>query len=76
MLVVRWLDARSDSCWQDPEKLNETLAEITTVGFLIKETDEILIMADSIDSSTGNVSEITYIPAKCVQSQTQLMLTN
>ena len=66
LVFVRWKDARSDDGWCEQQGLEIRLAEITTVGHLICETDDVLCVASSFDAHTGQVSGIMFIPQVCV----------
>lgn len=65
-IEVQWVDARTDDGWTEECDLDHRLAEITTLGHLIREEDGVLCMAASRDKHTGQLSGIVYIPLVCV----------
>lgn len=67
--IVRWLDARSEDAWAEPESLDMRVAEIVTLGHVVRETDDVLCIASSKDGTTGQVSGIMFIPKRCVLSR-------
>jgi hypothetical protein len=67
--ICCWLDARSDDGWTEQTDLDMRVAKITTLGFVVQETEEVLCIAASLDERTGQVSGIMYIPKQCVLSR-------
>ena len=64
---VHWDDARSDDGWSEESDLKMQPAQITTLGFLLKETEDLLCVASSVDAHTQQVSGIMFIPKACVR---------
>ena len=62
--VVRvvWYDAESSDDWQDVEGINRTVRPIRTVGYLIEETDDHIVVAQNHDPHNGKISMIMTIP--------------
>lgn len=50
--VVKWVDACADGTWES--EVDGKLAEATTVGFLVKETDESIVIASTISPPMHN----------------------
>ncbi len=65
-IIVDWWDARSEDGWTEQDDIDVRLAHITTFGCLVKETEEILCVAASIDEVTSQVSGIMFIPKVCI----------
>jgi len=64
--LVTWIDARSEEGWTDQADLDVRVAIVTTLGRVIKETEEVLCIASSIDSQTGQVAGVMFIPIRCI----------
>lgn len=71
-IIVTWVDARTDDGWTSPEDLDHRLAMITTLGFLVRETDDVLCVASSRDKRTGQLSGIMYIPVVCILERREI----
>jgi len=63
---VYWVDARSEDGWTEQKDVEPRLAHITTLGYRVKETDEVLCVAASVDDATDQVSGIMFIPKQCI----------
>ena len=66
---VYWVDARSEEGWVEQKDVEPVLARITTLGFCVHETEEVLCVAGSVDDVTGQVSSLTFIPQQCIRSR-------
>lgn len=64
ILLVKWVDSASSSCWQPLEDVDYTPIICTSVGFLIHEDDNSITLALNYGSNPQQVSNITTIP-KC-----------
>jgi hypothetical protein len=64
--LVTWIDARSQDGWTDQADLDVRVAIIETLGHVIKETEEVLCIASSMDMWTDQVAGIMFIPIRCV----------
>ena len=71
-LRVRWVDARSQDGWTEQRDVESRVARITTLGHCVKETDEVLCVAASVDDVTGQVSGIMFIPKQCILSRVDI----
>ena len=71
-LHVEWLDARSEDGWTELKDLEPRLAHVVTLGHCIKETDDVLCLAGSIDDATEQVCEIMHIPKRCILSRVEV----
>jgi hypothetical protein len=52
IVIVRWVDAHVDGSWE--QETDGKLADVTTVGFLVKETDESLVIASTVSPPMHN----------------------
>lgn len=75
ILYVIWLDHCSVSSWMDREEAIKTadMAEIHTVGWLIHEDKDKLVLALNIDSSNDNVSDAITIYKKCITERIEVV---
>ncbi len=65
-ILVEWVDSRSEDGWTEQECLDVRVAHITTLGCLVRETDDVLCVAATTDEVTGQVAGIMFIPKVCV----------
>lgn len=65
-VVVKWQDAESCDDWKGVEEVSDDykLADIYTLGFLIKETKNHIIVGLSCDIDNDRVSSTITIPKK------------
>ena len=54
LMLVRWLDATTDSDWKEAEDPSVELMTCWTVGWFKEETDEKLVLAQTITSDGGS----------------------
>lgn len=73
---IVWFDARSEDGWTSPDDLDVRLASITTVGRVIRETDDVVVIASSEDSRSRQLSAIMYIPKACIAKRNLLPLAD
>lgn len=57
LVMVRWLDAEfSEYGWQDSEEFNkwcnESIKPVQTVGWLIRDTEEFIVVLSTMDSDS------------------------
>jgi hypothetical protein len=69
LIEVQWDDAVSDVGWESiPDKLEKSIA--TTVGFLVRETKDHLLIASTYDDNHTNAR--IQIPKKMIQSRKEI----
>lgn len=69
LIEVVWDDSITDSGWEaTPENLEPSLA--VTVGFLVRETQEHILIASTYDEDHTNAR--LQIPKKCIKSRKEL----
>ena len=67
--MIRWRDAHSACGWMSREELMEP-SRVTTVGFLVHETDEFIVVAGSLtDDGDDEMGEVISIPTGWVEEK-------
>lgn len=61
MVVVEWLDAESTDEWEDRE-MERSIKPIKTVGHLVEEKDDQIVVAMNFDASNDKISMVMVIP--------------
>lgn len=71
---VTWNDAHSKYGWRDRESIVREAdgLECVTVGLILVNNKEILVIAGSRSEENDNVSDITTIPQVCVKKMRRL----
>jgi hypothetical protein len=71
MVSVSWVDSQVASfTWCHVDEIQQEIAMVETVGFLILETKEILTIAGSVsekEDSVTSVSSVINIPKCCIK---------
>ncbi len=75
-VIVNWIDAWSEDGWTELSEIDMQTANITTLGHLVQETDDVLCIAASKDARTGQLSGIMYIPKVCVLDRHEISEKN
>lgn len=71
-LKIAWRDSRSEDCWTPVDSIEPQSALIVTLGHLVKETDEVLCIASSVDMLSGQVCGVMHIPKICIESRVRI----
>lgn len=71
VVKVTWYDAESHDEWEDIEDTNRKIRPIETVGFLIDETDDEIVLAQNYDPSNQKVSMVMVIPNWWIEEFTE-----
>lgn len=66
--IVVWWDAQADAGWE--EGVKASLAECTTIGFLVSETKEAICLASTWADPHNNCR--MHIPKKWIKSRREL----
>jgi len=67
--VVVWIDAHAATLrWTTFDELEINEREIVSVGFLVQDDDEHVVLAQSMDHVTDSVDSVLVIPRACVRS--------
>ena len=69
LVIVEWRDIIGTSGWEKPSEVNPP--KFLTVGYLVKEDDETIKVADTVDEK-GGWSGVTAFPAGCIKRVTKL----
>lgn len=64
---VQWIDANATCAWTEVSEIGRSSELTHTVGFLIEETDQMLIVAATYDPSTNAINAYMHIPQVCVK---------
>ncbi len=68
LVEVRWLDAQTSHGWEDQTEVDSEVPVVTTVGFLLKETEESIVIASSVGQDKTHNSRIT-IPTGMIKDR-------
>ena len=69
--LVRWVDSSGMPGWNDDaEVAGHGVADCWSVGFVVAEDDDQVLLAGSVDESHGNVADVIAIPKTAVYRQT------
>lgn len=70
--MVHWIDAAHTDGWTDPDDLEDFgVSECCIVGFVLRETGQEILIAQSLDMRHGRVDAVMAIPQAAVtRSQT------
>lgn len=71
LVRVDWIDAETSQGWEHLDEEKPTVPEVVTVGFLIKETEDVLLVASTIGHDRSHNSRIG-IPKGMVKGVTVL----
>lgn len=74
IVYIEWLDAGGIQGWHDRQAVidDSSLPLCTTVGFVLHETDAMLVVAQNYDKDSDKVGETTSIPRSVIQFQQEL----
>lgn len=67
-IKVTWIDSRSYDRWTEEKDIDLSADKITTLGYLVKENDEVLCVAASKDKGSDSWAGIMIIPKVCVST--------
>ena len=62
LVHISWFDAISTDDWMMADDIEEALPEIQTVGYLIRETETLFIVAQNVDFKNDSISMTMTIP--------------
>lgn len=74
LVKVTWIDACSSEAWVDPTETDFECPTISTVGFLIEESEQHIVLAMNYDQQNKNVSMTMSIPNFWIESVQELYL--
>lgn len=67
LVRVTWLDAESSDEWEDRVQ-ERSCSKITTIGHLIEESEEEMVLAMNFDSRNDSISMVMILPNHWVES--------
>jgi hypothetical protein len=68
VVYVEWMDASADNTWTHIEHVEAPTKLTNTVGFLVKETEEFVILAHTYDEETAHVNGVMNLPIEMVRT--------
>lgn len=71
---VLWKDAVSEDAWKNVDEIHSHYHLIETVGFVVKESDEVLTIALNHDIESDNFSCTIHIPQAMIIHRNKLSL--
>ena len=74
LLVVKWRDACAEEGWRTPDSLNMELLEVTSAGFYVDHTEEVLIICKGY--SAGMILTYDKLPRSWITSIKEIYLGN
>ena len=63
---IEWVDSRLCSHWQHIEDIDEDVVKCTTIGFLIKETDNAFYVTHTV-AKDEQAAGCIIIPRECIK---------
>lgn len=67
LMLVEWVDAAHTDGWVDPDDLDDFGVSLCQcVGFVLRDTDDELLLAQSVDTRHGKVDSMMAIPKVAV----------
>ena len=54
LVEITWVDAETDHGWEETSESDAVLPITTTIGFLIRETDDAYLVASTISETSSN----------------------
>ena len=74
MVLLIWMDACADSGeWVSPKDIEQGWVPIHSVGYLVKQTETSVTIAQSIDHE-GKSGERLTVPSDCIQDIRNLVI--
>lgn len=70
--IVKWLDSMSMDGWTQPSKIKLKCSRVTTLGYVVKENDNVLCLAGGYDKTTGAYHGLMFIPKVAILSRKNL----
>lgn len=64
--IVDWVDPHSVDPWESLENLRTDVAKIVSIGFVVKETEDALVLSLNWDAAEKNTSCAMIIPKQCI----------
>jgi len=71
--LVEWDDAYSKSGWTNPND-DLTISKCITVGLLLSENDDRVVVAQNASHTSGSIGDILAIPRGCIKRIRELKI--
>jgi hypothetical protein len=63
---IEWIDSEADIGWEKPEYESDWLGRCHSVGFVVAETDNYVVLANSVESDHGECNGRISIPRSSI----------
>ena len=73
-IYIEWNDACTSEGWLNAEEDAFNTSKIITVGFLVEENSEQIVISASHSETTGNVLSVTVIPKGWIRKRRNIKL--
>ncbi len=73
LVEIIWLDAKTEHGWEPDADVELDINAVTTIGFLLQDNENIVVIASSIDRETATNNGRMYIPKGMVVSMNELV---
>lgn len=67
LVDVRWTDSCSDGNWRYTSDIGEETTDITTVGYIVKDEENYIVIAQSLCKDPKLVCNTMAIPRGCIK---------
>lgn len=71
LVIILWIDSTEQYGWNEQHDLPQ-VAECTTVGFLVSETDHQVVIASSRGKTNGNLNGVIAIPKVAISERVSI----
>lgn len=68
-LLIHWIDSSSDHGWGKIKEIPQSPNDCITLGFLVRETEDFLLITHSWDPETSSVNGTIEIPKVAIKSR-------
>ena len=73
-VYIEWFDAQSEDNWHFVDELEDELPLIRTLGFLLREHKDRIVVAQNLDSENESTSMVMTIPRAWIKRKRRLKL--
>ena len=64
--LIYWKDAASEDCWMHVDEIKASYHLIQTIGWMITETDQVIVLGLNHDVTENNYACMIHIPKACI----------
>ena len=73
VVKIEWVDISSGTAhWTDIDEIDPKLMECTSVGIVIRETDDLILLAQNYSESSGMVADTMLFPKSVIKQIDEL----